>query len=129
VFVFFLIDALDESGEVVGTENGAFAGAQEADAARRYAAAFAGRGMAGRRETVLVGNKPVAATVFTDAETGAEFWFSDAVGVLNVIRYEPGEGDEANRLTTLDFGSTAKAVPAGVGGRDIFRYAERLRSH
>lgn len=110
--VHFAIETLDGGGKVAKKEMKAITQAQERDASRRYSDAFDKRGAIAYGDTVLISDKPVAAIIYIDPGTGSEFWFSDAVGVLNLVRIDPGEGDKTPRRITVDFGTAADAPPA-----------------
>lgn len=110
--VHLAIETLDNAGKATKTEPMSIGANQELAINDRYAAAFGQRGAIDYGETVLVSDKPVKAIIFILPDTQDELWFSDEVGVLNLIRFDPGDGDEAKRRVTVDFGTAADAPPA-----------------
>ena len=107
--VHFITETLDASGKVVREEPASMSEAKELEISKRYMEAFDKRGAIGYSDSVLIADKPVSAVIFIDG--GTEFWFSDQIGVLNLIRFDPGDGDNSKRRYSVDFGSAADAPP------------------
>lgn len=107
--VHFVTETLDASGKAVREEPATMTEAKELEISRRYMEAFDKRGAIGYSDSVLIGDKPVNAVIFIDG--GTEFWFSDQLGVLNLIRFDPGDGDNSKRRYSVEFGTAANAPP------------------
>ena len=104
LFVHYDIQTLDADGGVKQTAWSTLAASQEVKLAEIYAASFRENGFAVSRREVMLGGRTVVATVFLDAGTGEEYWFSDAIGTMNLVRYHSGDGTGEPELLVLDFG-------------------------